>query len=294
MCPVDVCTINCKVGAWSLFGNCSKPCGTGTKRRTRPLFTTPGGGGAKCPPFEELRNCNPEPCSYDCKVSAWAAWGACKVVGREAGECSKTRSRTIVRQPGGGGGGCPVLMQEQNCDCDDVAGIAQSTPWYGDLYGQWRWLVPIVCGVGILLCLLGCLCRRRCRSTTGGSGPGTSAKTRGISLQDQSHRSVSTQTAADVPLLPGSREPTAVEGPKYYSLPALVPASALGSSGQQHLSGTPSSTPTGFSRGPGGSWGVRSEPVVYYSPVPTTEPLYWGPPPTVDNQRVVNGNSIMY
>jgi len=45
-----------------LGASCDKTCGGGQQRRTRPITTQPSGGGTSCPPTEEYRPCNTQPC----------------------------------------------------------------------------------------------------------------------------------------------------------------------------------------------------------------------------------------
>jgi len=62
----------CKVGEWSEWSECSKPCGGGTRSRTRDV-TLPGNyrgdsysNGSVCPAKEEEEECNDHPCLSTC------------------------------------------------------------------------------------------------------------------------------------------------------------------------------------------------------------------------------------
>ena len=56
-CPVD-----CVVGPWSDWSECSETCGGGIQIRTREVLEPAQNGGAGCPTLEETRECNTDPC----------------------------------------------------------------------------------------------------------------------------------------------------------------------------------------------------------------------------------------
>jgi hypothetical protein len=71
-------SIDCRVSPWSVFGACSKSCGTaGMKTRTRSVTTATKYGGTLCPVLEESASCNSFACPTDCEVSGWSGYGAC-------------------------------------------------------------------------------------------------------------------------------------------------------------------------------------------------------------------------
>ncbi|QDZ22778.1 serine protease [Chloropicon primus] len=62
----------CKVGEWSEWSECDKPCGGGTRKRTRKVLNTAGRGmnsegGVSCPAREEVEDCNEEECLRTCE-----------------------------------------------------------------------------------------------------------------------------------------------------------------------------------------------------------------------------------
>jgi len=55
--------MDCVVGEWSDWSQCTKVCGGGTQKRTRSIVTQPCNGGDDCPPLEETRPCNTQSCT---------------------------------------------------------------------------------------------------------------------------------------------------------------------------------------------------------------------------------------
>ena len=56
-------SVDCKVGSWSSWGECSATCNGGTKARTREVVQEPERGGAACPDLEETVVCNADECT---------------------------------------------------------------------------------------------------------------------------------------------------------------------------------------------------------------------------------------
>ena len=55
--------VDCKVGEWKPWGECSATCGGGTKTRARDVIGAPENGGASCPDtLEETDVCNSHQC----------------------------------------------------------------------------------------------------------------------------------------------------------------------------------------------------------------------------------------
>jgi hypothetical protein len=103
--PPSVDSVDCQVGEW---GQCSKPCGGGT--RTRPIKVNKQGNGRDCGALEEPCNtqaCPPPPAeNVDCQVGEW-------------GQCSKPcdsgkRTRPIKVNKQGNGRDCGVLEEPCN------------------------------------------------------------------------------------------------------------------------------------------------------------------------------------
>jgi hypothetical protein len=132
-CNGQCCPVNCEVGDWGGWGQCSASCGHGLQLRTRKITTAQSCSGAACPVLKEFQSCEAPSCPVDCVVSDWSYWTLCPscAVGG-VGNVSE-RFRTILRQPSGGGVGCPTeRYQSKSCPnlpCDRDCTV--------DLWGQW-------------------------------------------------------------------------------------------------------------------------------------------------------------
>ena len=54
--------MDCEVGDWSEWSDCSATCGGGTKTRGRGVVQEAENGGAVCPALEEEGSCNTDQC----------------------------------------------------------------------------------------------------------------------------------------------------------------------------------------------------------------------------------------
>lgn len=107
------CAVDCVV-EWASCTACTKSCGSGLHRCSRRVTIHPSHGGKACPP-ELVREmpCNESPCSADCVMQAWGAWGACSKSCGAKGVAS--RSRGIASQAVHGGKACGVTSQTRAC-----------------------------------------------------------------------------------------------------------------------------------------------------------------------------------
>jgi len=71
--------VDCVVGTWAKWSDCSKTCGNGSRTRTRTL-TQPRHGGRTCPVASEVGVCNTHSCMHVCShtqcsyIFAGGAW----------------------------------------------------------------------------------------------------------------------------------------------------------------------------------------------------------------------------
>ena len=77
-CNTQPCPVDCVVGDWSKFTDCTETCGGGTMTRHRDLHL-PLHGGETCPNATEIHDCNTMCCAEDCEVSDWSAWAVGRV-----------------------------------------------------------------------------------------------------------------------------------------------------------------------------------------------------------------------
>ena len=62
-CNTQGCPVNCVMGSWGAWSDCSADCGGGTQTRTRPIVTAARNGGTPCGNTRETRACNESACS---------------------------------------------------------------------------------------------------------------------------------------------------------------------------------------------------------------------------------------
>jgi hypothetical protein len=125
-CNSHPCPVDCELGAWSPWAECSRTCGGGTQSRDRVVITAPK-GGTPCGAQTETQICHMEACDVDCALSEWSAWGPCTQ--RCGTEGAQKREKTITAAVIGEGK-CfewddPIRREFQACA---VVPCAESTP----------------------------------------------------------------------------------------------------------------------------------------------------------------------
>jgi hypothetical protein len=81
-CNGHECQIDCTVGEWGTWGECSQNCGGGKRARTRPILGLAMHGGKQCPTLSELESCNTQGCACShvkCEFSKHTATGHMRI-----------------------------------------------------------------------------------------------------------------------------------------------------------------------------------------------------------------------
>jgi len=120
----------CEVTEW-IKGPCTSSCGVpggGKQNITREIITQPA--ESTCPPLRIERTCNDKACPVDCLMDLWSPWTKCS---KSCGGGSRSRQRTIRREPAGGIP-CAETAQEVTCNthaCDLDCKLTEWTEWSG-------------------------------------------------------------------------------------------------------------------------------------------------------------------
>merc|ERR1719316_1364096 len=76
-CNTQSCPIDCVMGDWSGWSECSKDCGSGVMTRSRIPITEEEHGGVACGPPTESVACNVDACDKPCVLEDWNEWSTC-------------------------------------------------------------------------------------------------------------------------------------------------------------------------------------------------------------------------
>ena len=73
--------VDCVLGPWEPWNECSVPCAGGVQNRTRPVNQDALNNGKACGAQLQHRKCNTFVCAPEpCKVSAWTDWTQCTLL----------------------------------------------------------------------------------------------------------------------------------------------------------------------------------------------------------------------
>jgi hypothetical protein len=72
-----LCQVNCRLGTWGGWGQCTKACGGGSQRRTREIVMKQQNNGRGCAALWEQKSCNTKTCPTNCMYGDYTAWSAC-------------------------------------------------------------------------------------------------------------------------------------------------------------------------------------------------------------------------
>jgi hypothetical protein len=129
-CNVQACPVNCQIGSWSSFTDCTVTCGAagGSKMRSR-ANVAPSDGGMACPHEStntEIEVCNQTPCPQHCQVGGWSLWTTCS---KTCGGGTQARSRSVISRAEHGGYECPNVDESRGCNDSSCPIDCQVSAW---------------------------------------------------------------------------------------------------------------------------------------------------------------------
>lgn len=109
--------MDCKVGEWSEWSDCTAQCGGGVQQRARSKSVEPANGGEPCPEQSDTKACNVQGCNADCALADWGDWSLCS---KACDEGREQRTRKVIA-PKRGVGECaadndPTRMNFRTCN----------------------------------------------------------------------------------------------------------------------------------------------------------------------------------
>jgi len=128
-CNTQQCPVDCVVGDYSDWSECSKTCGGGVHHRSRTIVTEPTPDGKQCPDLHLEEPCNTQECYRDCKVGDWGAWSDCS---KSCGGGTRERTRPVLESTIGRGLACPETSQVVPCGnqtCDQDCVVSDWSAW---------------------------------------------------------------------------------------------------------------------------------------------------------------------
>jgi hypothetical protein len=113
-CATVHCPIDCEMGDWSGWSECTAPCGGGSHERHRGIDRPADHGGKMCLSLADSGECNMDSCDQDCVLSDWSAWGPCSksCLGKSTWLPGKQSRTKTIKEPTVGAGFCPEPRTE--------------------------------------------------------------------------------------------------------------------------------------------------------------------------------------
>jgi len=142
LCHAEV-PVNCVMGEWEAWGECSATCGGGQRTRIKEVEGDASGGGTPCASStSETEGCAMGPCDgpppIPCKWQEWSEWGACDKCGGQ-----KKRFRHIAQMPENAGAACDQASSESTTECSRDCGESIYCEWQD--WGEWSACPAKVC-----------------------------------------------------------------------------------------------------------------------------------------------------
>ena len=131
-CHLLPCAGDCKISPFGPWSACSATCGQGFKHRRRMATGGAAFGGRSCPAVAEVKLCVVRPCTAECKMSSWAAWGPCSAVCGNKG--AMLRTRKVIVNGAANSTACKSIptIDKQKCGrgpCADSCRVSQFSSW---------------------------------------------------------------------------------------------------------------------------------------------------------------------
>jgi hypothetical protein len=112
-CQGKVCPVDCEMGPWGAWSQCTRSCARGKKKRHRAVVHEAKFGGMNCSALHEKKHCNTASCPTDCVMSPWD-FNPCSA------SCNggyKTGARKVGTPSAAGGQSCPrALSSTRKCN----------------------------------------------------------------------------------------------------------------------------------------------------------------------------------
>jgi len=76
-CNPNPCPVDCVMGDWGGWSECSADCDGGIMQRHRQVQQEGLHGGLPCGEKSEATTCSAQPCNKNCMLGEWSDWGSC-------------------------------------------------------------------------------------------------------------------------------------------------------------------------------------------------------------------------
>lgn len=125
VCSTEECPVDCIMGEWQGWGDCSEYCGDGVQHNRRIIMQDPAYGGLECSDETDTRSCYDMPCPKHCEYG-WGEWSDCTYT---CGGGTQKRDPKITQQPQYGGDPCPY-QESRSCEQQPCPIHCVVADWY--------------------------------------------------------------------------------------------------------------------------------------------------------------------
>jgi hypothetical protein len=129
-CNTEFCAVDCVMGSWEAWSECTLSCGGGQKKRIRHPLHAAKFGGKVCGPSTASESCNSQACPVNCVMPAFS--GAFSTCTKACGAGTQKRYRSPTTESANGGLPCKHFVetrpcQEKPCEVDCVLSAPESS-----------------------------------------------------------------------------------------------------------------------------------------------------------------------